>query len=225
MPLCRGVTFYRPSNGRMLITAPPVGAHMGALRFLFSSQGRINRAKLWLFAVAALIILALMAVARIGCPPAMPCSEMISALPVITLTFAPPAVLFWAAVAIKLVLLWAFVVLTVKRLHDRDKAAAWLWLFWALPMALLITTVVMGGEMKGETGPRTLWILVPSVAAAIVILWGFVEVYLQHGTIGDNRFGPDPVKHVSTREHFLPPVIDEAIPDVAEEVETTKSES
>lgn len=206
--------------------APPVGAHMGAFRFLFIPQGRINRAKLWLFLLAALVIEVVMAMARIGCAPVGPCTDVLTAvpLPMIALPFAPPQ-LFWAAVAIKLVLLWAFVVLTVKRLHDRDKGAAWLWLFWALPVVLLLATAVMGAELKGDASPRLLWILVPSVAAAIVILWGFVEVYCLHGTIGDNRFGPDRVTHVSRREHFLPQAIDEAIPEVAEDVETTKSES
>jgi len=36
-------------------------------------------------------------------------------------------------------------------------------------------------------------VLIARGAATIINLWAFVELYILRGTVGDNRFGPDPL--------------------------------
>ena len=88
---------------------------MGLGDILFSFQGRINRAKYWL---ASLIPLALVGV--------------VLCLPMARL---PKAATVFLAVTLGIIVLAMALALGVKRLHDRDKSAWWLLIFYVLPIA------------------------------------------------------------------------------------------
>jgi uncharacterized membrane protein YhaH (DUF805 family) len=128
---------------------------------LFSFSGRINRAKYWL---AAVVLMA---------------------------AFVIP---FWIAIATMSTVLWIlvaviFVAVTIsgiavgsKRLHDRDKSAWWLALFYLGPAVLGAI-----GDAAGGAG------IIFHVISIGISIWAFIELGILRGTAGPNRFGPDPL--------------------------------
>jgi uncharacterized membrane protein YhaH (DUF805 family) len=165
--------------------------------YLFSFQGRINRAKLWLFILIVLgIYIAYFALFSIlfggsimammkGGPAGLMAGGASLGLSAI-LTF----ILF-------LVIIFASIAVTVKRLHDRAKSAWWLLVFWLIPFvincAVLASTI---GQMHQEPGavPMTNPVMmVLRLVSLVLTIWAFVELYCLRGTVGDNQYGPDPL--------------------------------
>ena len=79
-------------------------------------------------------------------------------------------------------LIWVGLAVGAKRLHDRDKSAWWLLLFYAVP------SVLSSAADRIEGGG----IILHLVSFAITI-WAIIELGFLRGTIGPNRFGPDPL--------------------------------
>lgn len=105
------------------------------------------------------------------------------------LVVATLAYLLWLGGAFLIVLLIVYIPLMIsgvmvgiKRLHDRDKSGWWLALFYLLPMAL--NTVSYGMGTLGT---------ILSLAGFAVSIWGLVELGFLRGTVGTNRYGPDPL--------------------------------
>jgi uncharacterized membrane protein YhaH (DUF805 family) len=147
------------------------------LEFLFGASGRINRAKYWrsvvLFAVAGLLTaVILFTAAGIAAP------------------------LFIIMVILVLVpwLLWGFSI-TTERLHDRDKSAWWLVVFYLGPGVLgqLAKTAWFAGTADA------VWHYVPALVGFVLTIWGFVEIGCLHGTAGSNTYGPDPLVQAKRR--------------------------
>jgi uncharacterized membrane protein YhaH (DUF805 family) len=139
--------------------------------FLFGASGRINRSKYWrstlLFTVAGLMAaVILFTAAGIAAP------------------------LFIIMVVLVLVpwLLWGFSI-TTERLHDRDKSAWWLVVFYLVPGVLgqLAKTAWFAGT-TGTVLHHTL-----ALASFALTIWGFVEIGFLRGTAGSNAYGPDPL--------------------------------
>jgi uncharacterized membrane protein YhaH (DUF805 family) len=91
-------------------------------------------------------------------------------------------------------LLWGFSI-TTERLHDRDKSAWWLVVFYLVPAVL--------GQLA-----KTAWLagaagMVPHYIVALAIfaltIWGFVEIGCLRGTAGSNTYGPDPLLQARRR--------------------------
>ncbi len=78
-------------------------------------------------------------------------------------------------------LIWPAVAVGVKRLHDRDKSGWWLLLFYFLPGVLGMLDDMLGGT-----------IVLGAVSLAISV-WALVELGFLRGTVGPNRYGPDPL--------------------------------
>ena len=75
--------------------------------------------------------------------------------------------------------------ITVRRLQDRNKSAAWLLPFWAVPSALdKIADRIPEGD--------ALWWLCVATWFALTV-WAFVELVFLNGTEGDNAYGSDPL--------------------------------
>ena len=72
----------------------------------------------------------------------------------------------------------------VKRLHDRNKSGAWLWLYYGLPQ--LAAVMVFATEDVALLGVLGLI----SLALVIAVI---VDLGVLPGTNGDNRYGPDPL--------------------------------
>jgi uncharacterized membrane protein YhaH (DUF805 family) len=164
--------------------------------YFFSFQGRINRAKLWLFIPIVIVIeivyFILFSVLFGGSILAMikggPAGLMAGGTS-LGLTGILTCILV-------LVLLFAGVALTVKRLHDRNKSAWWLIVFWLIPIAIngasLGRRIAMLNDPSAVASVNPLMMILQLVALGLTI-WAFVELYCLRGTVGDNRYGPDPL--------------------------------
>jgi uncharacterized membrane protein YhaH (DUF805 family) len=169
--------------------------------FLFSFEGRINRAKYWYAivasSVASMVFLSIVACAIGGIFGAGVKSVHVDFLDWLrnfpsfpfTVSFrdtapSPAVVLFYAMGApIFVVGMWFLTAATVKRLHDRNKSGWWIVPFFIAP--ILLSKV---GDWLGDSYPAD-FLMIVMIALS---LWGFVEVLCLRGTRGPNRFGEDP---------------------------------
>jgi uncharacterized membrane protein YhaH (DUF805 family) len=78
--------------------------------------------------------------------------------------------------------IWIGLALATKRLHDRNKSAGWLAIFYALPGIL--------ERIGGFAGDAEVVLLIASMALSI---WALVELGFLRGTPGPNGYGPDPL--------------------------------
>ncbi len=148
----------------------------------FSFRGRINRAKYWLALLMLIIAEIVLAGIRV---------IVEHGLEVVADSIAGLVVLFvvsLAVLAVGLALLVTGLAVAAKRLHDRDKSAWWLLIFYLLPgvLATIGTGVSMATDSWFAVG------LFGAVALAISI-WAFIELGCLRGTLGPNRYGPDPL--------------------------------
>jgi uncharacterized membrane protein YhaH (DUF805 family) len=150
--------------------------------FLFSFEGRINRAKLWhaafiwfatLFSFMTIFLWVVVGILRAsGNDGHFVPSEVMH--PAYYLLGSPLLVIF----------VWLCAATVIKRLHDRGKGAWWLALFFIAP---------------GLLDKLSDWLdnaLLASLASALgfgLTIWGFVELFCLRGNKGPNRFGPDPL--------------------------------
>jgi uncharacterized membrane protein YhaH (DUF805 family) len=141
------------------------------LEFLFNATGRINRAKYWrsliVFSIAGLFAAVLLLTAAGIAAPLF--------IIMLVIIFIP-----W--------LMWGFVIHT-ERLHDRDKSAWWLLLFYGLPT--LLSSVAKIALFAGALGAALHYIL--ALAAFALSIWGFVEIGCLRGNAGSNGYGSNPL--------------------------------
>ena len=155
----------------------------------FSFSGRLNRKRYWLrtlvlFAVtfAAVMLLAL-AVGMGGSllsgdTTGLAAGELGAGAILVGIVF------FVVVLAVTV----AGLSLSARRLHDRDKSAWWLVVFYVLP-----------GILSGDSGlfgpPDGGLATVVNIVGLGLSLWGLVEIGFLRGTAGPNRFGEDPLEH------------------------------
>jgi uncharacterized membrane protein YhaH (DUF805 family) len=133
---------------------------------LFSFTGRLNRAPYWLASLVAIVVAVLICV---GIAVAIH-----RAIPAMVMLFLPVFV----------ALTWITLALSIKRLHDRDKSAWWILMFYFAPSML---------QAIGQDTGSTRSILMSLVGTGISI-WGFVELGFLRGTAGQNSYGADPLQ-------------------------------
>jgi len=175
--------------------------------YLFGFSGRINRAKIWLFVLIVLIfhiVAVAVVVGTLG--PQNIANVIMQKAPITTLTANNAARSVGAIIGLlHIVLIVAGLAVVTKRLHDRNKSAWWLLVFYALPFALnLPRTMILlhaladgtlfkiarHGGVEALGGPV---VTLLSGAATLIAIWAFVELYCFRGTVGDNRYGADPL--------------------------------
>jgi uncharacterized membrane protein YhaH (DUF805 family) len=171
--------------------------------FLFSFEGRINRAKYWyaLFAssAACLVFLSILASAIGGIFGTSIKSidvdflDILSKLPALpfSISFRDPApspavmVLFYVVgTPIFVVGMWFCAATTVKRLHDRNKSGWWIVPFFIAPGLL--------NRLWDWLDEPTAALVVSAIAFGLTV-WCMVEMLFRRGSRGPNRFGPDPL--------------------------------
>ena len=97
-------------------------------------------------------------------------------------------VAYFAALAALCVSLLA---ISIRRLHDRDKAWWWILIFLVIPDAMFGYGRYIVDSSMGAAGTMPFVALIyPGTA---LWLWGLVELGFLRGTAGTNRFGPDPL--------------------------------
>jgi uncharacterized membrane protein YhaH (DUF805 family) len=141
------------------------------LEFLFGAGGRINRAKYWrsllIYCIGGLFVAVILFTAA---------------------GLAAPLFIIMLVLILIPWLMWGFAIHT-ERLHDRDKSAWWLVVFFLLPGVLdQIEKLV---QFAGPTGMVLHFTL--TLAAFALTIWGFVEIGCLRGTAGTNTYGPDPL--------------------------------
>lgn len=139
--------------------------------FLFSTDGRINRGKYWL--AAALYVVVTFVAVLLG-------------LFIVTGTGSDAAavVLYVGGGLLFLSVYFSGITVAIKRLHDRDKTGWWCVVFLVLPGLLQGASTGIVSEMTG---------LMLTLIAGVLGVWGFIELGCLRGTVGPNRFGPDPL--------------------------------
>ena len=153
---------------------------------LFGFSGRINRAKWWLTVLIAIII-------------------NIVTLIVATLLADTAAAIVTFATSI--ILLWISIAAAAKRLHDLNRSAAWLVLFYGGPILLVAVLFAYAGVSVGAallTGAENIdpaaltrlgGVAILIIALAVVLgIWALIWFGCLRGTVGPNRYGPDPLE-------------------------------
>jgi uncharacterized membrane protein YhaH (DUF805 family) len=167
--------------------------------YLFRFNGRIGRAGFWcslIFVVCGMLLLLFLCagimfafsgkigsfsldaddVFRIVDPTAYRWS-LLDHLPLLLLKLAATALM-----------LWIYLAIMVKRLHDRDKSDWWLLAYFVLPGLY---------KQFEDRLPDAYWVMPLALASGILTISAFVETGFLRGTIGPNRFGPDPEAEVA----------------------------
>jgi uncharacterized membrane protein YhaH (DUF805 family) len=159
--------------------------------FYFSLNGRISRSQYWLRFVVPYIVIyfTLQIVGAIAGSD----SNLYIAIAITIYLFS--LVMFWPSIAI-----------LVKRIHDRNKSGWWS-LFLYVPTVVLtillvvwlgtaIVAIAAGGADAAlpALGGLGIAAIVMAVITFGIDIWFFVEFGCLRGTIGSNRFGPDPVR-------------------------------
>jgi len=162
-------------NGRC--TCMPGCVMEELLEFLFGAGGRIGRARYWrsmaIFGVAGLFAAVILLTAAGLAAPLF--------ILVVVLILIP-----W--------LLWGFAIHT-ERLHDRNKSAWWLVVFFLLPAVLgqLAKTAWLAGAAGAVLHDVLAW------AGFALTIWGFVEIGCLRGTAGSNQYGANPLARSTAR--------------------------
>ena len=142
-----------------------------ALRRAFVWKGRARRAEAWWY-MAAYVLCTV--------PPLI--------LSSVTDIFDPVGSIVRLAAGLLFVLgMLPGVACAIRRLHDLDRSGWWYWLVFAtLPSAPFVAEKVWDSY---SAAMLVLVVLIVMFSGALVLCYWF----LQRGTIGDNRFGPDPL--------------------------------
>jgi uncharacterized membrane protein YhaH (DUF805 family) len=173
------------------------------MNYLFGFSGRINRAKMWLFILVTLVwelVIGFVAVFGLSWTRFM---HEINGDQTVTVVFPCPdpiSGLGWVAVGViaLLVLLYVVALFAVytKRLHDRNKGAWWLLLFLVIPWGVGLLDYVPWQNLLnlGEHfGPLGIGIDTARLIGGVLAIWAFIELFFFRGTVGENRYGPDPL--------------------------------
>jgi len=142
---------------------------MSMTQLLFSFQGRLNRKPYWLTNIAVgigAIVLVALALVMLG---EHKFAEAFATMALVAILYIP--------------LLWVSLALGAKRLHDRNKSAWWLVLFYVAP-----------GVASGIGDQMEYLGFVLHLVAFAITVWAFVELGCLRGTVGPNQYGPDPLE-------------------------------
>jgi uncharacterized membrane protein YhaH (DUF805 family) len=135
--------------------------------FMFGASGRISRARYW----KSLLILCIAGL--------------------LVLTAAGLAAPFFIIAAVIFFLPWLICGFSIhtERLHDRDKSAWWLVVFYLLPG--MLGHLANFSLLDGAAGVALHYAL--AMVALALTIWGFVEIGCLRGTAGSNRYGANPL--------------------------------
>ena len=150
-----------------------------------SFNGRINRAKYWL----ASIILVVVFIALLLIGTVFVVGIFRGEFTYRVWLSADDPLVFLMNFVLKLLVLYPWAALTVKRLHDRNRSGYFA-AFILVPSIILAIT-----DILGITGSETFnWIDgVLGGLLLVVTIWFFIELGCLRGTVGKNQYGADPL--------------------------------
>ena len=141
---------------------------MEGLRSYFSFQGRTNRQRYWLTALAVFLM------------------YLVGVL-VAALFFDIPLVGGLMILAMVALTIWLGLALATRRLHDRNKSG-----WWLLPMYVPVVLLVAAAQLAAQSNPEAS--IGFSALSLPFSIWILVELGFLKGTTGPNRFGEDPLQ-------------------------------
>jgi uncharacterized membrane protein YhaH (DUF805 family) len=158
---------------------------MNLVRLYTSFVGRISRKHYWLGALLLFAVgIALLAIL------------FFSGVIWLLVLEAPTLAVTLASLAVFLVFLYFGTALMVKRLHDRNRPTYWA-AFILVPLLAKVVTDLAGITGKPlDLNPIDYGFLIVLV---VIVIWFFVELGCLRGTVGPNRYGPDPLDRASAR--------------------------
>jgi uncharacterized membrane protein YhaH (DUF805 family) len=142
---------------------------MSLTQLLFSFQGRLNRKPYWTMAITTTVVFILLLLLAVVTLREYGLEFLLVTIAILVILYIP--------------LIWIGLALGAKRLHDRDKSAWWLLVFYALPT--ILSTVA--DRMEDAQ------FIVLHIVSFGISVWAFVEIGCLRGTVGPNRYGPDPL--------------------------------
>src|SRR6266566_2393644 len=142
---------------------------MSMKQLLFSFRGRLNRKRYWMTVIVTMAVIILLLLLALVMMREQRFEFAALTVVILLLLYIP--------------LIWIGLAIGAKRLHDRDKSAWWLLVFYAAP-GILSTA----GNRMEEVG----FIILHIISFGISV-WAFVELGCLRGTVGPNRYGPDPL--------------------------------
>ena len=142
---------------------------MSMTQLLFSFQGRLNRKPYWMTAIATMVIIIVLL--------------LLALILIREHRFEFAGLTLTLLVILYIPLIWIGLAIGAKRLHDRDKSAWWLLVFYALPTIL---------STAADRTEDVQFIILHLISFGITV-WAFVELGCLRGTVGSNRYGPDPL--------------------------------
>jgi uncharacterized membrane protein YhaH (DUF805 family) len=81
---------------------------------------------------------------------------------------------------------WMHSAVTIKRLHDRNKSAAWYLVYGVAPFGFFILAIYFWTVRALEIAS------ILFVLSFVGLIWAIIELGFMRGTPGPNRFGPEP---------------------------------
>ncbi len=153
---------------------------------LFSFRGRINRGKYWLTVVINMLVWGAYCTVGLLVVGSSNPDDFDKLSTPVTVGFILVAMVLVAAA------IWSALAVAIKRLHDRNRSAWWVVLFYVGPG--LISSAPAAAIGEGAS-------LVFGLIAVALSIWAFVEIACLPGTDGSNRFGPDPTPTPAAPTH------------------------
>jgi uncharacterized membrane protein YhaH (DUF805 family) len=179
--------------------------------FLFGFDGRINRAKAWLAMLVIvcwmiLIGMLMLGIDRMFGSPVKSIHVGVDDIfgivdpAVLRATFehlrhgreTSPAhlvLMFFESVG-TLVFVWIYLATCIKRLHDRDKASWWMIPYFVVPG--------LYAQFQNRL-PDSSLIFPLTLAVLLLLIAGFIDIYLLRGIRWTNQFGPNPLPKTQSR--------------------------
>ena len=142
---------------------------MSMTQLLFAFHGRLNRKAYWTIVIATAVVFILLLLLALAMIREYGLEFLLVTIAILVILYVP--------------LIWIGLALGAKRLHDRDKSAWWLLVFYALPTIL---------STAADRMEDVQFIILHLISFAITV-WAFVELGCLRGTVGPNRYGPDPL--------------------------------
>ena len=151
---------------------PTVGTEPGGISLWFSTRGRISRSTYWLKFVLPLTGM-----------------QIVAAVLDVKLGFDDPDEIGPVGRLLFLLILWPVMVSLVKRLHDLDHPG---W-FVAAFYGGIFAGGVIAAIVIPALGDVALILGIPLLVLILMGFWYGIKISFFRGTIGPNRYGPDPL--------------------------------
>lgn len=97
----------------------------------------------------------------------------------------------WLIIAFFLYTFWAGLMVGIRRLHDKNMRGWWLLLWFAVQFVCSVVNQMMLYSSYYNSNATMVMGVVGLISFVVQII--FIVIFASRGTVGPNRFGPDPL--------------------------------